>query len=120
MQKLAKREEQIMQILWKLEKAFVKEIVETFPEPKPHYNTIATLIKILEEKGFVAHERLGNSYRYHPIVSKSAYQKQEVGSLIKDYFNNSYKNLVTYFAEEEKISESELKEILEIIQKNNS
>ncbi len=120
MQKLAKREEQIMQILWAREKAFVKEIVEDFPNPKPHYNTIATLVKILEEKGFLAHETLGNSHRYYPLVSKEAYQSQEIGSFIQSYFNNSYKNLVTYFAEEEKISESELREILEIIQKNNS
>ena len=121
MQKLSKREEQIMQILWEKEKSFVKEIVEAFPEPKPHYNTIATLVKILEEKkGFLAHETFGNSHRYYPLISKEKYQKQEIGTFIKQYFNNSYKNLVTYFAEEENISESELEEILHLIKKNKS
>jgi len=118
MQKLAKREEQIMQALWELEEAFIKELIQQLPDPKPHYNTVATMIKILEQKGFVAHKSLGNAHQYYPLITKEAYQKQEVKNIISQYFNNSYKNLVAYFAEEKEISESELAEIIELIQQN--
>lgn len=117
MQKLAKREEQIMQILWQLDKAFVREIIEEFPEPKPHYNTIATLIKILKDKGFVNSRKLGNTYQYSPAISKDDYQNKAVGDVLKSYFDNSYSKMVAYFAKEEKISESELENILKMIKK---
>ena len=109
-----------MQALWKLEKAFIKDIIEEFPAPKPHYNTVATIIKVLQKKGFVKSEVLGNAHRYYPLLSRENYQKQEIGNFIQQYFNNSYKNLVAYFAEEEKINEEELQEILELIKKNKS
>ena len=82
MQKLAKREEQIMQALWSLDRAFIKEIIEVLPKPQPHYNTVATIIKILQDKGFVRHESLGNAHRYYPLISKEKYQKQEIGNFI--------------------------------------
>jgi predicted transcriptional regulator len=116
MQKLAKREEQIMQILWQLNKAFVREIIEEFPEPKP-YNTIATLIKILKDKGFVNSRKLGNTYQYSPAISKDEYQNKAVGDVLKSYFDNSYSKMVAYFAKEEKISEGELEDILKMIKK---
>lgn len=118
MQKLAKREEQIMQILWKLEKAFIKEIIEEFPTPKPHYNTVSTIVRILEDKGFVAHQSFGNTHQYFPKISKEAYQKQDVGDVLKKYFDNSYQKMVAYFAKEEKISPDELEEILKMIKGN--
>lgn len=120
MEPIGKREEQIMQILWQLKKALIKEIRTQFPDPKPHYNTIATLIKNLERKKFVKHESVGNVHLYFPVITKDAYQKREIGTLISNYFNNSYKNLVTYFAEEENISEEELEEILKMIKQNKS
>lgn len=117
MQKLAKREEQIMQILWQLKKAFIKEVIEEFPEPKPHYNTIATLIKVLKDKGFVDHKKYGNTYQYFPLVSKEEYQQHAVGDIIKKYFDNSYQKMVAFFAKEEKISGDELEEIIKMINK---
>ncbi|MCB0644249.1 MAG: BlaI/MecI/CopY family transcriptional regulator [Phaeodactylibacter sp.] len=116
MQKLAKREEEIMQVLWRLEKAFVKEIIEELPEPKPHYNTVSTIVRILEDKGFVAHESFGNTHRYHPRISREVYQKDAVGDVLKKYFDDSYQKMVAYFAREEKISEADLEEILRMIQ----
>ena len=112
MQQLAKREEQIMQALWHLEKAFVKEIVAALPNPKPHYNTISTMVRILEDKGFVAHEAFGKTHRYYPLISKEKYQKTAVKDVLGKYFDNSYSKMVAYFAQEENISENELKEII--------
>ena len=120
MQKLAKREEQIMQVLWELEKAFVKEILEAFPAPKPHYNTISTMVRILEEKGFIGHNAFGKTHQYYPIISKEDYQKTAVGDVLGKYFDNSYSKMVTYFAQEENISEDELAEIIKMIKNKKS
>jgi len=115
MQKLAKREEQIMQALWDLEKGFVKEIVELLPDPKPHYNSVSTMVRILVDKGFVAYEAFGKTHRYYPLVSREAYQKTEVKGILGKYFGNSYSKMVAHFAESENISEEELKEIIKMI-----
>lgn len=115
MQKLAKREEQIMQACWRLEKAFIKDIIAELPEPKPHYNSVATMVRILEEKGFLDHETFGNTFRYYPVVSKDQYQKHAFDDMVKLYFNNSYPRMLAYFAKEQKISKEEMNEILEII-----
>lgn len=120
MQKLAKREEQIMQTLWQIGPAFVKEIIEEFPEPKPHYNTVSTIIRILEDKGFVSHKTYGNTHQYFALISKEDYQKRAVGDVLQNYFDNSYQKMVAYFAKEEKISEEELKEIIQLIKKRKS
>jgi len=119
MVKLAKREEQIMQIFWELRKAFIKELIPEFPDPKPHYNTVATMVKILEDKGFLAHEIVGNIYQYYPVVSREDYQEHAITDIVKQYFNNSYPSMLAYFAKEEKISESELKQIIKLIKSNN-
>lgn len=116
MEKLTNKEEEVMKALWKLEKAFVKEILEEFKENKPHYNTISTIIRNLEDKGYVAHNAYGNTHQYYPVVKKEVYKKQFIGGAIEDYFNNSYKNLVSFFANEEKISVEELKEIINHIE----
>ncbi len=115
MQKLAKREEQIMQVLWQLEKAFVKDIIKEFPNPQPHYNTVSTIVRILEKKGFIAHESFGNIHQYYPVISKEDYQKSAIGDVLKNYFDDSYSKMVAYFAKEEKISEKELNEIIQMI-----
>jgi len=115
MQKLAKREEQIMQACWQLGNAFIKEIIGELPDPKPHYNSVATMVRILEEKGFLDHESFGNTFRYFPVISKEDYQKHAVGDIVKQYFNNSYPNMLAYFAKEQKLSKAELNEILNII-----
>jgi predicted transcriptional regulator len=117
MQKLTNKEEVVMKILWKLEKAFVKEIMTEITEGKPHYNTLSTLVRNLEDKGFVAHESFGNTHRYYPIISKEAYRKTYINDTISHYYENSYKSLVSFFAKEEKISVEELKEIIALIEK---
>lgn len=116
MDKLTTKEEELMQILWKLKKAFVKELVVEMPEPKPHYNTVSTVIRKMEEKGFIAHEAFGNTHRYYPKISKEDYRKGYFSNAIDNYFGNSYKNVVSYFANEEKISADELREIIKIIE----
>lgn len=117
MQKLTNKEEEIMQILWKLKKAFVKEIMAEIKEDQPHYNTLSTIVRILEEKGFVAHNAFGNSHQYYPVVAMEDYRKRFMTTAINNYFDSSYKNLVSFFAQEEKISAEELREILEMIEK---
>jgi predicted transcriptional regulator len=115
MQTLGKREEQIMQVIWQLEKAFVKEIIEHLPEPKPHYNTIATMVKILQDKGFLTAEKFGNTYRYEPLIALSDYRKQDVESIRKKYFGGSFAKMITHFAKEENLSDAELDEIVRLI-----
>lgn len=115
MQKLAKREEQIMQACWSLGKAFIKEIIAGLPDPKPHYNSVATMVRILEDKGFLDHEAFGNSFQYYPVITKEQYQKHAMEDIVSKYFNNSYPNMLAYFAKEQRLSQEELKEILEII-----
>ena len=108
-----------MRVLWRLKKAFVKEVVAELPDPKPHYNTISTIIRNLEEKGYIGHEAFGKTHRYHPAVTKEEYRKSHMQKTIHNYFENSYKNVVSYFAKEEKISVKELKEIIKLIEKDN-
>jgi BlaI family penicillinase repressor len=117
MQKLTNKEEEVMHILWKLEKAFVKDVLAEAPEEKPHYNTYSTIIRNLEEKGYVGHNAYGNTHQYYPTVSKEDYRKNFVSNTLENYFNNSYKSMVSFFAKEEKISAEELREILYMIEK---
>ena len=120
MKKLAKREEQIMQVYWDLGKAFIKEVIPHLPDPKPHYNSVATMVKILEEKGFLDHETVGNVYHYFPVITREQYQKHAMKDIVKEYFDNSYPRMLAFFAKEQKLSENELKEILEMIKTDNS
>lgn len=116
MERLTNKEEEIMQVLWKLKRAFVKEVVQELPKPKPHYNTVSTVIRKMEEKGFVKHEAYGNTHQYYPSILKEEYRKKYFSTAINNYFENSYKNVVSFFANEEKISVDELKEIIKIIE----
>ncbi|MDT0678118.1 BlaI/MecI/CopY family transcriptional regulator [Autumnicola musiva] len=119
MEKLTNKEEEIMAILWKLEKAFVKEILPEITEQKLHYNTVSTIVRNLEEKGFVSYNAYGNTHQYYPVVSREAYRKQFMTQATKKFFDDSYKSVVSFFAKEEKISAEELREILDIIEKKN-
>ena len=116
MQKLTNKEEEIMHILWKLKKAFVKEVQAEITEDQPHYNTLSTIIRNLEEKGYVSHNAFGNTHQYYPIVSIEDYRKGFMSTAIDNYFNSSYKSMVSFFAKEEKISAAELREILAMIE----
>ena len=118
MVKLAKREEQIMQVFWDLNEAFIKEVIPHLPDPKPHYNSVATIVKILEDKGFLGHESFGNLYQYHPIVSREDYQKHVMKDIVQQYFGNSYPRMLAFFAKEENLSETELSEIFQMIKSN--
>ncbi|MES2809544.1 MAG: BlaI/MecI/CopY family transcriptional regulator [Bacteroidota bacterium] len=119
MQKLAKREEQIMQVFWTLQKAFIKEVIPEMPDPKPHYNSVATMVKILEEKGFLAHEAVGNIYQYYPAISKEEYQRHSMKDIVSQYFDNSYSNMLAFFAKEQNITDDEIKDILNLINNKN-
>ena len=109
---MTKAEEEVMQILWRLEKAFVKEILAEFKEPRPAYNTVSTIIRILEKKEFVGYNAFGKTHQYYPIVSKEAYKSKISSSLISNYFGGSVENLVSFFAKKEKIDVEELDQIL--------
>lgn len=116
MKELTKAEEQIMQILWKLEKGFVNDILSNMPEPKPAYNTVSTIVRILEKKGFVAHKAYGKTHEYYPLVSKKEYTKRFFRGFVKNYFGNSYKAVTSFFAKEENLSLQEMEEIKELIE----
>ena len=118
MQKLTNKEEEIMHVLWTLNKGFVKDVLAEIKEDKPHYNTLSTIIRNLEDKGYVSYNAFGKTHQYYPIVSKEAYKKRFMNTAIDHYFNSSYKNVVSFFAKEEKISVEELKEIIALIEKN--
>jgi predicted transcriptional regulator len=112
---LTKAEEQIMQILWSIKKGFVTDILNRFPEPKPAYNTVSTIIRILENKKFVSHKAYGRSYEYFPKIGKKEYTRVYFRNFIFNYFGNSYKALASFYTSEEKLSIKELEEIREIM-----
>jgi len=117
--RLTKREEDVMKILWKAEKGFVKDLMTQHPEPKPHYNTFSTIIRGLEEKGYVAHNSYGNAHEYYPVITKEAYRKLFIKNVVSDYFGASYKNVVSFFINEEKLNVDDLKELIDLIEKKN-
>ena len=116
MEKLTNKEEEILHILWQLKKGFVKDVVSKLPNPKPHYNTISTLIRKMEEKGYIKYIAYGKTHEYYPVITKEEYRKKYMSKTITNYFENSYKNAVSFFAKEEKISVEELKEIIDLIE----
>ena len=114
---LTAKEEEVMRILWENGALFVKEIVAIMPDPKPHVNTISTYVRILEQKGMVTHEDHNGSYKYKALLPKENMRKKTLGSLLKNYFDNSGKGLVSALVEDEKVSIDELKELIDIIEK---
>ena len=112
---LTKAEEQIMQILWRIEKGFIKEILEHFDDPKPAYTTVATIVKILERKGFVSHKPYGNTHQFYPLVSKADYSQKHVNSLFKRYFKNSMKDVVSFFADNNKVNANDIDEAIKLL-----
>ena len=116
MKELTKAEEQIMQILWKIEKGFVNDILEGFPLPKPAYNTVSTIVRILEKKEFVAHKAYGKTHEYFPLISKEEYTKTYLNGFLSNYFSNSYQQLVSFFSNDNSLSVKELEEIREMME----
>lgn len=112
MKELTKAEEQIMQILWELEKGFVKDIVERFPDPKPAYNTVSTIVRILEQKGFVDHTAYGKTHEYFPLLPKNEYTRRFLKNFMRNYFSGSFREMVSFFAKEDNLSVAELDELM--------
>lgn len=117
MKELTKAEDQVMQILWQIEKGFVKDIIERMPEPRPAYNTVSTIVRILESKGFVDHKAYGKTHEYFPLIPKEKYTRFYLNNLLKSYFNGSFQNLVSFFAKEDKLDIREMEKLLEELKK---
>lgn len=111
---LTKAEEQVMQILWKVNESIVRDLVDQFPDPKPAYNTVSTVLRVLEKKDFVNHKAYGTTYVYFPIVSKKEYSKFQFTNLIKNYFNDSFPKMAAFFAKENNLSIQELEEMMDM------
>ena len=116
MRDLTKAEEQVMKVLWKIKKGFVKDILERFDEPKPAYNTVSTIVRILQEKGFVTHKAYGRTHEYIPVLTKSEYSKSHLSTFVNDYFSNSFEKMVSFFAKEKSISLHEMEEIMKMME----
>ncbi len=117
LEKLSKSEEDLMQIVWRLGEATVGNFLEEITEPKPPYTTLASMIKNLEKKNYLTSKRYGNVYVYQPAITEENYKKAFMGNVVQDYFKNSYKEMVSFFVKDEKISAQELKEIIDLIEK---
>lgn len=111
---LTKAEEQVMQILWKVDESIVRDIVEQFTDPKPAYNTVSTVLRVLEKKHFVDHKAYGTTYLYFPLVSKKEYSKFQFTNLIKNYFNGSFPKMAAFFAKENNLTIQELEEMMDM------
>ncbi|MEA1784485.1 BlaI/MecI/CopY family transcriptional regulator [Arenibacter sp. GZD96] len=118
MKQLTKAEEEVMHLLWELQRCNVAAIIEELPEPKPAYNTVSTIVRILESKGFVAHQKEGKGHVYYPLVKKSDYSHQSLHKLVDGYFQGSYKSMVSFFMKKNDMSLSELESILKEIKKD--
>jgi predicted transcriptional regulator len=116
MRELTRAEEEVMQVLWKIKKGFVKDILEHFDDPKPAYNTVSTIVRILQDKGFVYHTAYGRTHEYYPVVSKEDYSKFHLSAFVNDYFSSSYGKMVSFFAKEKNLSLKEMEEIMRIME----
>ena len=116
MKELTKAEEQVMQVLWQLKKGFVNDVLDQFPDPKPAYNTISTIIRILEKKGFVDHQAFGKTHQYFPVVSKKEYTSGFFNRFVKNYFGNSYTALASFLAQNSNASISDLEEMKKMME----
>jgi len=115
MKELTKAEEQVMHILWDIESGFVKDIIERMPEPSPAYTTVSTIVRILEDKGFVGHKAYGKTHEYFPLIEKSDYTKKMMKGIMRNYFGNSVKQLISFFSNEKEMTVSELEELKKLI-----
>ena len=118
MKELTKAEEQVMQLLWKKEKAFVKDLIDEIPEPKPAYNTISTIIRILEKKGFVDHNAYGKTHEYFPIISRKVYTRSYMKNFMRNYFSGSFQEMVSFFAKEDNMTLSDFDELVEDVKRD--
>lgn len=119
LEKLTRREEELMRWFWQRGPLFVRELVELSPEPKPHFNTLSTMVRSLEAKGYLGHTAFGATYQYHPLVSEEEFSRRTLGGVIRRYFGSSYLGAVSALVEEEKISVEELRELVDRIERRN-
>jgi len=120
MKELTKREDQIMQVVWRLKKAFIRDIVDGLPEPTPHYNTVATLVKILVKKGVLQSEKIGNTHQYSPTVDFEDYREKSLEGIKEKFFDNSFPKMMAHFAKKETMSEEEKAALIKIIKSKKS
>ena len=120
MKKLTLKEEEILQIFWEKGPMFIKELKEFYTDQNLHYNTLSTMVRSMEEKGYIGHEQFGNTHRYFAAVSKEEYRKQSLGNVVQKYFNNSYRNVVSLLVKEENLSLDELKKLIDEIENQKS
>jgi len=113
---LTKAEERIMKILWEIEKGFIKDIIQKFPNPKPPYNSVSTIVRVLVQKEIVGFTAFGNSHQYHPLISKEEYRKGQLSKLVKNYYNNSLSQVVNFFTESKNLDKKELDEAMKILE----
>ena len=116
---ITEKELEIMKLLWNHGPMFVREMLQYYPDPKPHFNTVSTTVRNLEENGYIGHEALGGSYRYHPLAEEQQFRDKSLKELIATFFNNSYRSAVSALVEEEKISIDELKEIIDLVEQRS-
>ncbi|MBD3626869.1 BlaI/MecI/CopY family transcriptional regulator [Cyclobacterium sp.] len=116
MEQLTNNEEQVMAIIWKMEKALIREVLKRFPDPKPPYTTLASVIKQLEKKGFLDHITYGNTHQYFPLISKKAYRNKSFNQMVKNYFDGSAQNVLSFMVKEKKLSDQELKELEKMVE----
>ena len=120
MEKLTYQEEEVMLIIWQVKNGVIKDFLNQMEEPKPPYTTVASIVKNLEKKGFLSSEKIGNTYLYIPRITQTEYKKKFLSGIVKSYFSNSYKEMVTFFAHEQKLSEEDLRQIIEMIERGKS
>ncbi|MBR6278353.1 MAG: BlaI/MecI/CopY family transcriptional regulator [Bacteroidales bacterium] len=120
MEKLTKKEDELLNLFWDKGAMFVKDILELLPEPKPHFNTVSTMVRALEAKGYVSHKAFGNTYQYFAVVERSDFGRKTLKNVIKEYFGNSYKNAVSALVDDGELSEDEIKELLQQVENQNN
>ena len=113
---LTKAEEKIMKILWGIDKGFIKDIIEEYPDPKPPYNSVSTIVRVLVQKDIVGYNAYGNSHQYYPKISREEYRKSQLSRLVSDYYNNSFKQVVNFFSESKKLNQQELDEVIQLLE----
>ncbi|MEO1054940.1 MAG: BlaI/MecI/CopY family transcriptional regulator [Bacteroidota bacterium] len=113
---LTKAEEKIMKILWGIEKGFIKDIIEQYPDPKPPYNSVSTIVRVLVQKEIVGYKAYGKTYEYYPMITKEDYSKGQLSRLVSEYYDNSLKQVVNFFSESEKLDEKELDEVMKMLE----
>ncbi len=113
---LTKAEEKIMKLLWELEKGFIKDIIAQMPDPKPPYNSVSTIVRVLVKKEIVGYNKYGGTYEYYPLISKEEYRKSQLGSLVKGYFNNSLSQVVNFFSENKNLKIEDVNEAIEMLE----